>query len=499
MPVNGDGSWVPDLIPKGYEIFNSYKRCLLIDGPRRSGKSISADNKVCRHLWEVEHAKVGIIARTLKQGKTGVWDDLTGWVVQQWIEANMGFRYTMEPKMEADTKMSSFKVRNFHGGESVCQLHSLEHDQDVETKFKDSRFSLIYLVEADKFKERAVFTTLKSQLRALGVPFESHQIICDCNPPEEGEDHFLHDIFIKKLGNNKREDGPDPEFYDYFARIQVLLEDNTKLTPAEMHEQKEQYKYDPDLYARWTEGKWIKYSTAGHFKDIYFPNIHVKGNASSYNKDDWELLVPTENCIELFTGWDLGDVNHAAGIASKRELPDGTAFDLIDELVILDRRVSIDDFTEAFLERMDFWENFLLERYGRKNIRWRHWSDESAFKYKAAADSYDELIVRNASGGRIVLSGCPKGRNSVRQRISLFKKLLFQNRIAISAQLKYTQDMCRNLKPGTRQGEPIDIDAHATEKHVFDFWTYMLASESPMDLERRIRPVTTRNIVAIPA
>lgn len=490
--------WTPPLTPKGAYLFDCFKRYILVDGPRLSGKSISVDHKLCRHLWEVRFAKVGIICKTLKQGKIGVWDDLTGWIIQTWIEAGMGFRYTQPPKMEADTKMSSFRIRNYYGGESICQLHSLEHDQDVELKFKDSRFSMIYLVEGDKFKDRVVFTNLRTQLRALGVEEKDFQFIIDCNPPEEGEDHFLHDIFLKRLGNNHRDKGVDPKFDEKFERIQMLLEDNTFISPERIEEQTEAYKYDQNLYERWREGKWVKHTAHGHFQDIYVPAIHVHGNTHSMNPEEWDVLVPGSTCMELYTGWDTGDTNHAAVIAAKRETPETTCFDMIDELVILERAISIEDFVGLFLtDHMDHWEDFLLQRYGTKKIRWRHWSDLTAWKYNAPADNYVYAIIQQVSQNRIILNQASKLPGSVAQRLSLLKNLTFQNRIAVSAQLQYTQAMYRNLKRGTLKTEL--IDPNAKEKHVFDAWTYMLANESPMDMERRVMPVTARTLISMRA
>lgn len=483
---------MPSLTAKGYSIFNCYKRYLLVDGVRKSSKSVSIDAKLCRHLWEIKYARVGIVSKTLGQGKIGVWNDLCGWIIEQWIAAGIGFEYTQRPKMEADTKMSSFKIKNLYGGESECQLHSLQHEQEVEIKFKDSRFSMIYLVEADKFKERKTFTVLTDQLRALGVPYEQHQFIADCNPPEEGEDHFLHDVFIKRFGTGNK---PDPHFDDKFQRIPFVLEDNTFLSPVEVEEQKTKYLYDPDLYARWTEGKWVKYSAGGHFKDLFISNIHIHGNASARDPDEWEIMVPTENCVELFTGSDPGDTNHATVFSAKRETEKGTAFDIIDELVLLDRPVSIEEYVELFLQKMDFWEKLLKERYGTEKVRWRHWSDLSAFKFNAAADNYVHQLVHQFSGGRIIFNNAGRLPGFVSQRLSLVKKLLFQQRLFASAQLKFLQTMFRNLRKGKLAHEL--IDPHSPEKHVFDAMTYMLAHECPMDMDQRVRPVTTRNLISI--
>jgi hypothetical protein len=124
---------------------------------------------------------------------------------------------------------------------------------------------------------------------------------------------------------------------------------------------------------------------------------------------------------------------------------------------------------------------------------WRHWSDNSAWRYRAASDVYDELVVRQVSQGKIVLNAVTKGSGSVKQRISLMKKLLFSRRIYFSAQLSNTIKMVKELKPGPNKAEPIrDGDKN---KHIFDAVTYMLISETPMDIERRFAPTVKPTVV----
>ena len=54
--------------------------------------------------------------------------------------------------MDVATKMSYARVRNAYGGESEVQLHSLENVWEASAKFKGTRFSLLWLSEADQFE-----------------------------------------------------------------------------------------------------------------------------------------------------------------------------------------------------------------------------------------------------------------------------------------------------------------------------------------------------------
>ena len=177
--------------PKGFEVFNSYTRYLMVDGPRKAGKSLAIANRVARHLFENNHAIVGIITKTLKNGKVGVWADLTSTILPQWMEAKIGMKWVKEPTMDVATKMSYARIRNAYGGTSEVQLHSLENVWEVEAKFKGTRFSLLWISEADQFEDRVVFDALSDQLRVVGIPYENHQLIADLNPPEAGIEHWL--------------------------------------------------------------------------------------------------------------------------------------------------------------------------------------------------------------------------------------------------------------------------------------------------------------------
>mgnify|MGYP001570902808 FL=1 len=488
------GRWIPTLAPKGYEALNDYHRFLLLTGPRKSTKTINACSKVARHLWENDGAIVAIIGKTLRNIKSsGVWQDLTkqDCGMPQWMNAGIGFEFTVEPKMTGDTKMTFFKVRNMHGGESECQVHSLEHEHEVETKFKGARYSMIYLPEGDQFKDRHTFDILEDQLRIIGIPYEQHQLMIDCNPPEEGTDHWLHDVFFKQVNPNGE---PFEQAYaSKYHRIEYTLDDNPFISDDEKNTLKSKYKYDKNRYARLVEGKWERDQAVGHFADFFIENLHVRGNADSPDEAQWQILIPSRSCIEILVGWDTGDVNHAVSIIAPRDTGNLSAFDIIGEVVVRDQNMAIDEFVDLVMDEMDFIEAIVKERYGRDKVRWLHRSDTSALKFRSAADMTEILVVQQVSGGRILLRGVPKGR--VRERISLAKRLLFDNRIFVSAQCKHHIEMFRFLRKGKAKTDI--IEPKSPYKHIFDALTYALLEEVPMDIIRREEPSTNLNLVSV--
>lgn len=461
-----------------------------------SGKSLSAVNRVARHLWENDGAVVGIIGKTLRNIKaSGVWQDLTTsrWGIPQWENSGIGFKYVDEPKMTGDTKMTFFRVRNRYGGTSECQVHSLEHEHEVEAKFKGGRWSMIYLPEADQFKSRHTFDILEDQLRIIDIPYEEHQLIADCNPPPEGPDHWIHDIWFKQINPDST---PYKEKYaSKFKRIHFGIDENPFLTEDDKDTLKQKYLHDKNQYARMVEGKWERDQAIGHFADFFIENMHIQGNTNSADEADWQILVPSKSCIEMLVGWDPGDVNHAASFIAPRDLGDQAAFDIIDEIVVLDGRVSLSDFTDMVTDQMDFWESIVKDRYGRDRIKWTHRADLSVTRYRSASDMEDALVVQAASDNRIVLRGVPKQRHSVARRISLCKRLFFDNRLFVSAQCRHHIDMFRFLRKGKNKS---DIIEHKSKfKHIFDALTYALLEEVPEDIERRREPEVATKVISV--
>jgi hypothetical protein len=489
MPLDASGYWYPSISPKQLEIFNSTGRYLLVSGPRYSSKTIGVLHRLMRHCWETRSGRVGIFCKTIRNAKSGVWSDLIDVILPEW-EANLdGFKVTVPPKVDGVTKMHYMRIANMHGNETEIQLHSLDVDHDIEEKIKGTRFSLIFFSELSNFKDSCVFTISKGQLRLPGLPYQKHQWIGDTNPAEEGTNSWIYKMWYEEPG---KDDHPDPEYIAQFDLIEAMVDDNPYLSEYDKKDLIATFRPDPELYDRYVLGKWTASSSNSHFGKVFKFDTHVVGNIDSPIENEWEVILPTNNCTELIGGWDLGDRNHAFHILEKVNTVQGTRWTVLDELVVLHADVSLEDFTGEAMDRIE-----RLEEHLGNEVRWTHWSDTSSMvRYRASANTYDHRVVAAASNGKINLIGAPKFSGSVRQRVKLLKDLLMQNRLHVSAHCVKTVEMFRYLRRGKSVGQYVIGDDN---KHSFDSLSYALIGEMSADLEISSDPTTGRmSLTAVP-
>lgn len=493
MPISPEGVWLPEMSVKETEMFNCNARYLLLSGPRRSGKTTGAVHRLIRHLWENDAPRVAIFAKTIKSAKHGgTYQNITEKFIPEWISSGMkspnGYRprWITKPKVDGATRTSMFALENYWGTKSECYLFSLDHDDDIEAKIKNTEFSMFYFIELSNFYTRNIFTLTKTSLSMEPrIPFESHQWLADTNPSDEGEESWIY-----KLWYGKKDDDEDDGFTKHLKVIEAYIEDNPYLSKQYVADLKNSYAHDQELYDRYILGKWTTANRSGHFNDVFLPNTHVQGDCSAIDKANWQIIVPTPTCHELYSGWDLGNTNHATVIAQKRIVGNNSVYDFLDEIACIDEHVGVDEFTEAFMDKMDFWEALIKDRYSRPQIMWYHWSDDSAFNFQATINQSQQLQVARFSDHRILLQGIAKPRGSVRARINLVRRLLFENRIFISAQLRHVIDMLRSLKKGKTEAK--FIDRWDPKKHVFDAMSYLLSGTEPLDLTGRNQPEIER-------
>jgi hypothetical protein len=421
---------------------------------------------------------VAVFARTTKNAKAGgIWLDLTRIALPEWIAASIGMKVVDEPAVTGDTRMSYFKVSNRYGGVAEVQLHSLDYCPDIVEKIKGGRFSMVYFSELEVFDDRIVFDISEDQLRMLGLPYEAHQWLADTNPPETGTNNWLHDLWFKEKDEDKH---PDPEYQAQICRIDFAIDDNPFLDPREKATLIAKYRHRQSLYNRYVLGTWEEDLTNGFFSDVFLEGTHVLGDIRKPERKDWDVLVPSNSCTGLIGGFDMGEVNHSAHIVEKIRAPDGNhVYAVLDELVSLDRAISVRDFTLAFMRMMEKWERYCMEKYQR-SIQWRCWSDNSAMRWRSAAEATDALIVRNVSGGKIMLQAAPKFNHSVMARVETLHRLLADQRMFYSAACPRTIAMTKALRRGTTKVEP--INRSGGHIHVFDSLTYILLAEDPVDI-----------------
>lgn len=463
--------WIPDQSEQGMNLFNCYDRLVLVEGPRKSGKSISIANKIWRHLWETPGAHVGVFAKTIKSAKDGgSWVDLVQVVGPQWINSGMvgvtgmPIEYTTTdgggmpgPKVDGATRTHYFKIRNMWGGESELRLFSLDNDHEVEAKVKNLRFSMIWFVELSNFKSRTVFDISILSLRMVHLKFEQHQWIADTNPAVEGKDSWIYKLWHVEKYQEKH---AKPAFQRNLRVITFTLDGNAKyLDPREREELEGTYANDPGEYARNVLGEWTrgKGGIEKHFADLFLPDIHVI-------PDSIDIPPATQ---ELLTGWDLGDINHAAVLLEDRLINGIQHFMVHDEMQSIGKPVSIEEFSYEFYQKV-----VKIEEFYKRGFQWEHWSDSSATTaYRSAIDGVDAALVLKATQGRVDLQGADKPEGSIAHSIRLIRKLLREHRLFVSETCTQTRRMLEELEQPNNTAE-LTVDAHHPMKHIFDALRY---------------------------
>jgi len=463
--------WVPRMSDKGIEVYLNHRRITLLHGPRRSTKSNTIQNMVINHCWLNNGAVFGVVVKGLKLSVNGVWDDIVGpygILEDQWFKELDGCEYAVRPSFVRDTKMRYFRIWNKHGGQSEVQLHTLETDRAVE-KFKDSRFSGFYLVEADRWDSEDVLNKLSDQLRIWHIPDHKHEIFLDCNPPRTGRKSWLYQKFLRDRDGNY-----PPDIKPHLMEVAFTLEDNQFIPQSVKDSIRENNSHDEIELARNYRGEWVASREGTAFKDQFRAEHHVIGDLAPSDPRMRSALMPPEGCSEFPTGWDMGDaMNHAAVIGCKVMVEDGTQqIYVIDEHVRTGVNYSAGRFGREFASKMDFWENH-MEGKNTPYLRWRHWSDSSSLNYSSAADSSVAREIRLGTDGRILLKGIKKGAGSVFKRQELLKRMLNNNRLFISARCTCIIQMLEQIETDSDG----DIDPKDPLKHIFDALTYMLMYE----------------------
>lgn len=479
MPII-DGYWHPNLSIKQAHIASCRKRYHLVSGPKKSGKTIGCCHRVIRHAFETDRARVGVFTKTIKVAKDGgVWTDLVDIALPEWIAGNIGLELVTGPKVDGQTRQVYFEILNKFKTKSRIVLNSLDYDKDIEAAIRGKRYSMIYFNELSNFRDRIVFDISIDQLRCVHLGYDDHQWLADCNPADDGEESWIYKLFYIERAD---EGHADPTFRNDIELTEVMIEDNPFLNDRERTNLYATFRHDPDLFDRYIKGLWVTATRDSHFTDVFRPEFHIIGDATHMREEEWDVLLPSEGCADLISGSDIGSINHSFHIIEPLLVDGKITYNVIDELVLIGEKVGLGDLTDMFMEKMDYWESFL----GRP-VLWRHWSDKSAFdSFRPMAELYDQQFIHKYSDGRISLQAAPKFPESVRRRVDVIRRLLFAERLLVSAKCIRTISMLRSLKRG--KGASF-VDRSSIHKHPFDSLSYALLAEAPADLEpERVEP-----------
>lgn len=498
--------WEPNLTPRQASYYRSLKRIRLAYGARASGKTWSLEHAAMKHAWR-NNARIAIITKTTRTGSLGVWPELTGVIFNEWLKAGIAsdhadFGWAEKPRADSSTKIHTASIYNRHGGTSQFVLFPIEHPGDALDKLMSTQWSLVWISEGHLYKDskdakaRDIFDTAFGQLRLPGVPWEETGIMVDTNPPDSGTKHWLYDIFFRERVMD--------EWPDYFteATIQAYkerqsqievwrfpIEENVFLHPGLKAQIIAQYAHDRYAYRRFVNSEWIDGVVIGVFSGIFSRNRHVAGSCDHKDRTEWEVIPPvdTQDAILegglplLLGGWDIGDVNHAWVCIQPVYIDDEVAFRVIEEYVVTKGTVTVDEFTILVMEKMA-----KIEKMAGFNVAWRHYSDSSAFEFRAAirrkdipldADMTDAAIVEAVSEGAILLEGSAdvKKPGWQRRRVNFLAQLMREDRFIVSAQCAAVIAMCSGLRKAASAGSKTFLDPEQEEKHPFDATSYAIS------------------------
>lgn len=497
--------WRPRLAPKQLDQFECEKRFQLLVGPKFSGKTYSLYHAVLKHLWTLPAARFGIISRTTRAGTTGIWPNVTGNAYKEWVEAGIctedfNFSWAKAPHTDAVTKINRAVLRNKFGGESELVLFPIDRAEDAEEKMFSTEFSGLWISEAQYYENRQIFDTCRAQLRLLGTRYEDQRLFIDMNPAEQGTGHWAYQAFYRERVLQP-EDFPATwddgtrnavrEFQQNSAVFEFSLDDNLYADQRQLDNVRATYANDPKKYARFVLGQWMDTSEdALVLKDAFDPNLHVMGDASNPNPDEWEVLAPTNGAmadrirgrVHVISGWDPGETNHAwVAIQPWRDANGVQGFDVLDEHVVLKERLPLDEFTKSVVKRMED-----LEAFAGFPLEWTHYADGSTQRFRAqiSADGVtnkeehtDAGIITAASRGVVYLRGSSEVKKPgwQKRRVDYLHRLLSEKRIRVSAHCKGVIEMFTRLRKDTTEKAKTYLDPQQEVKHVFDALSYAIA------------------------
>lgn len=508
----GDQEWHPGTSRKQDELRNlcRQKKFVLAAGPRFSTKTIGCLHAFLEHAWNTRRGNACIVAISQTVGfDSGIWKDLTDIVIPHWISGNFGMEYYREPFNMGVSKKPTCEIvnrygvemepkdRKAHGGTTVIQLESLKVETEVEDRFKPRRYSCIYVPELSSFRKMKTFLTWTETLRLIGLASDKHLFLADTNPSDEGVESWIYKLWFELL--DMEDDQVPIEFAAIkhnLARMDFEIADNVFDTPERIAELISKYSFDEDLYARYIKGEWVTATEDALFYKVFRPSFHVRGEIETAGNKEPEVLVPEEGCHELYTSWDPGVTNSAVVIAEKHWVEVGSnkvgILKFLDEIVITGEVHRLEELTIAVMKRMVFWEE-VVGRPGR--VAWTHHSDRSVFDSHSPDSSrfYHQIIfeasylaIQNheiAVTAPIVLQGLERGPGSISQRVDLWKKLLFDERLFFSANYcPKLIKMNKSIKRGTSSVQV--VSTHSIWKHVFDAASYLCMAEFSEDLTR---------------
>lgn len=494
--------WEPPMGDAGRQIFDCYKKFMLAHGERGSGKTYACLHKLVRHLYENDGAMACITVVTRSSAILGgAWSKFQK-VLQIW-EDGIGLQGEGKEgefvfKMD-DGRNRYVWIKNMHGGWSMAFLKSMQHADQIKERVKGMEFSFFFFDELTETDDERYFTDTIQQLGRLpGI--HPQQFLGACNPPDEGEDHWVYKRFFTGF------DDPNskiPKKRTDYGVFHVPMTENVFMDNKEEYiaTVMEACRNDPTAYDRLIRGLWIKKPTGkGLFSEWFRRELHVRGDLAKQ-----QFIIPTGAVVDI--GYDIGTANTAITFEEKLQTKRGELWSWFDEIVLVEKYVPIPQVVPMLLARMNYW----CGRVDRP-LHFNHIADSASFDQMRPDGTYDarkleqevveafkknheklmdgkgdlypylhHIIYENPAAPihervlrsqPIRLRACEKPDGSVMARVKMTIARLQANLLVVSARCVKHIEMLENI--------PVDPDKPYTplkgtrHKHAFDSSTYVV-------------------------
>lgn len=462
---NPKKGWSPDLNkPTQENIFHDTNKFILAYGEKGSGKSVGAEHKLVRHLYENWDALGVIITPSIRTGKFGVVHDLESLILPAWTEG-IGLDW-IPSKLDPNTKDRILKVANRFGGWSTALQIAIPYESAIPARLKGIHPSMAFVDELTDCEGTGYFRLVAAQLNRRRNINGPQQYVATCNP--KGQSNWVYQEFIEGIIDHEtgesdpnfsvyhvpfRENAHRPEMRDYLDTLERAV------------------RSDPIERARLIEGKWIDRPTGDAlFSDHFNPTRHVIGNARA---NTGLRPLPGFPCV---IGYDIGQVYNAAVFMQAVPVGSATVWYVFDEVVHLKQKILYRNMASEIVERILMWNDWM----GRP-IPWVHVADTSAVNQwrPNASGSYDAWDFEKEFNKATILHGLPqmkmkgvqKGNGSIETRVRLTQGHLANDELFVGANCPYVIDSLMNLE--SMKDEPLKPKKTAAGHiHVFDALSY---------------------------
>lgn len=471
--------WRPRLNQIQQEAHDTNALFVLLWGPRASGKTTGALHELVEHCYLNKNALGLLVVKEIAQATDGgAWYKLEMEVLPVWVSGNrspsgelldngIGLPHTPS-KLDNTTKRAIIWIANIHGGWSMILLLSLPVGHQVTNKVKGKEPSFIVCDEAQTMQSPDYFKSIVQQLgRRPGIVGNQKIIFC-ANP--DAPSHWLYQRFFVLPVNAKTH-----RYDKRYAQFRVTREDNQKFIPKGYYENYLMTAVAGDAIekARMIDGEWVERPVGDClFRNDFSVPYHVRGD-----RIKGEGITPLPG-NDIIVSYDLGQANTCVHFEQRIVTVEKVFKLIIDEIDFTDQWVSYQKLVPKIVDRMRYWDSFVVDGKPIGPFKYVHISDNSAFnQFRAKDGSFDaqdiEIISREhvekyELDGRYVIRmlACPKGPNSIEARVRMIKDDLQQNALLVSATCPRTIEMFTKLeedpdnhvkpRPKTRQVHRFD-------------------------------------------